>query len=180
MSPFLVIIFGNVLSITSKLNLLVSLHKEVCIDLNFIYISLSLSSLCVSVITVCFRHHFVFPSSLCVSVITLCFSHHFVFQSSLCVSVITLCFSHHFLFPSSLCVSVITLCFRHHFVFPSSLCISVIILCFCHHFVFPSSLCVSDGVSLSLLYIYLYGVSNVRFRPCCFMNINKIMCPHDS
>ena len=75
MSPFLVIIFGDVLSETTKLNLMVSLHEEVCIDFNFIYLSL------------CFRrslslsHHSVFPSSLCVSVITVCFRDHCVFST---------------------------------------------------------------------------------------------------
>ena len=46
-------LFGDVLSKTTKPNLLISFHEEVCIDLNFIYLS--------SLITVCFRHHCVFP-----------------------------------------------------------------------------------------------------------------------
>ena len=55
-----------------------------------------------------------------------------------------------------------------HCVFPSSLCVSIITVCFCYHCVLPSSLCVSDGVSLSLLSVFLSGVSNERFRPCKF------------
>ena len=139
-------------------------------------------SQCVSVITVCFRHHSMFPSSLCVSVITVCFLHHCVFLSSQCVSVISVCFYHHSMFllskcvTSSQCVYIIKVYFCPH-------------MCFCHHSIFRNhrvyllSQCV---FIITVCFIFLSGVYNRNFCPCFAWYINiffltfklVILCPN--
>ena len=93
MSPFLVIIFGVVLFKITKLNLLVSLHEEVCINLNFIYYLLLSLSLPLSV-----SASILFSVSLCISL-------YFFLSHSLSLSFLFLSFLSLSLSPLSLSLS---------------------------------------------------------------------------